>query len=58
MILGADIADVDPSVVDRLDAAAVVVAPGADGSWLATAIRHLACGRPLDVAVGLALPGR
>ena len=51
------IADVDPSVVDRFDAAAVVVSPGADGSWLATAVRHLACGRPLDVAVGLAVPG-
>ncbi|MEA2901084.1 MAG: hypothetical protein QOH36_971 [Actinomycetota bacterium] len=57
VVLGADFADVDPSVVDRLDAAALVVAPGTDGSWLEAAVRHLACGRPLDVAVALAVPG-
>ncbi len=32
------------------------LSPGSDVAWLATAVRHLACGRPLDVAVGLAHP--
>ncbi len=57
VVLDAEIGDVDPSIVDRLGAAAIVVVPGTDRSWLAAVVRHLACGRPLDVAVGLAHPG-
>jgi hypothetical protein len=57
VVLGVAVGEFDGGLVGRLDAAAAVVSPGSDRAWLAAAIRHLACGRPLDVAVGLAHPG-
>ena len=56
VVVGTALDDLDRSLVGRVDAAAVVVSAAADRAWLAPAIRQLACGRPLDVAVALAHP--
>jgi len=56
---GATAGTLDPSVLQRVrvaGVAAVVVSPVSDVSWFASAVRHLACGRPLDVAIALAEP--
>ncbi len=59
VLTGTSARDLNATLLDRLrDAgvAAVIASPTPDVSWLPTAIRHLACGRPLDVAVALADP--
>jgi hypothetical protein len=61
VLAGTAAADLDEAVLHDfrdLGAAAVVAvaASASDLSWLTTVVRHLACGRPLDVAVGLAQP--